>query len=133
MSNADYMLFIQLFVAGSVIAALVAYLLRRLMCKPLHEVGSKAILVTGCDTGIGHELARHLDGLGFHVFAGCLNTGSEGAQRLRVECSPFLRLVNMDVTKEEHVKHAMEYIADNLPAGEQGQRDYVFLAINLDS
>jgi NAD(P)-dependent dehydrogenase (short-subunit alcohol dehydrogenase family) len=76
---------------------------------------------SGCDTGIGHELARHLDGLGYHVFAGCLDTSSEGAQRLRVECSPFLRLVNMDVTKEDHVRHAMDYVAENLPAGEQGR------------
>ena len=76
--------------------------------------------IAGCDTGIGHELARHLDALGYHVFAGCLDTSSEGAQRLRVECSPFLRLVNMDVTKEDHVKHAMDYVAENLPAGELG-------------
>lgn len=31
----------------------------------------------------------------------------------------------MDVTKEDHVKHAMEYVAENLPAGEQGKRDTV--------
>ncbi len=31
------------------------------------------------------------------MFAGCLDTASEGAQRLRVEASPKLRLVNMDV------------------------------------
>ena len=44
-------------------------------------------------------------------------------QRLRVECSPFLRLVNMDVTKEDHVRHAMDYVAENLPAGEQGRTE----------
>ena len=33
----------------------------------------------------------------------------------------MLRLVNMDVTKEDHVKHAMNYVADNLPAGELGK------------
>lgn len=120
MEDAEYMLFIQLLVVGSVIISLFTYLLRSMICKAKNDIGAKAILITGCDTGIGHELARHLDGLGYHVFAGCLNTGSEGAQRLRVECSPFLRLVNMDVTKEDHVKHAMEYVAENLPAGEQG-------------
>ena len=31
------------------------------------------------------------------IFAGCLDTASEGAQRLRVEASSRLRLVNMDV------------------------------------
>jgi len=120
MEEDDYMLFVQLLVVGSVIVALITYLLRSMVCRAKNDVGTKAILITGCDTGIGHELARHLDFLGFHVFAGCLDTSSEGAQRLRVECSPFLRLVNMDVTKEDHVRHAMDYVAENLPAGEQG-------------
>ena len=81
----------------------------------------QAILVTGCDSGIGHELARHLDSIGFTVFAACLDTGSEGAQRLRIEASSSLKLVNMDVTREDHVKHAVEYIRENLPAGQHGK------------
>ncbi len=121
MDGEDYMIFIQLLVVGSVICALLTYLLRSMICKARHDVGTKAVLITGCDTGIGHELAKHLDSLGCHVFAGCLDTGSEGAQRLRVECSPFLRLVNMDVTREDHVRHAMDYVAENLPAGEPGK------------
>ena len=85
-------------------------------------MGTKSVLITGCDTGIGHELAKYLDTLGFHVFAGCLDTSSEGAQRLRVECSPFLKLVNMDVRREDHVQHAVQYVLDNLPAGENGKK-----------
>lgn len=115
-----WIILLQLLVVGSVIGSLLTYLLRSLVCKAKNDVGTKAVLITGCDTGIGNEMAKHLDALGFHVFAGCLDTSSEGAQRLRVECSPFLRLVNMDVTNEEHVKHAINYIMDNLPAGEQG-------------
>ena len=80
----------------------------------------KAVLITGCDTGIGHEVARHLDMLGCHVFAGCLDTASEGAQRLRVEASPRLKLVNIDVTREDHVRMAVEYIEENLPQGCEG-------------
>ena len=91
MEGDEYMPFVQLLVVGSVACALLTYLLRSMVCKARNDVGSKAVLITGCDTGIGHELARHLDSLGVHVFAGCLDTGSEGAQRLRVECSPFLR------------------------------------------
>ena len=90
------------------------------MCRAKIEVGNKCVLITGCDTGIGNDLAKHLDGLGFHVFAGCLDTSSEGAQRLRVECSTHLKLVNMDITQEMHVQHAVQYVRDNLPAGEQG-------------
>lgn len=114
------MVLLQLLVVGSVIGGLITWLLRSLMCKAKNEVINKAILVTGCDSGIGHELAKHLDSLGFYVFAACLDTSSEGAQRLRIEASPMLRLVNMDVTNEDHVRHALDYVAENLSAGQQG-------------
>ena len=39
----------------------------------------------------------------------------------RIEASPSLRLVNMDVTNEDHVRHALDYVAENLPAGQQGK------------
>ena len=79
----EWMVLLQLLVVGSVIGGLITWLLRSLMCKAKNEVVNKAILVTGCDSGIGHELAKHLDSLGFYVFAACLDTSSEGAQRLR--------------------------------------------------
>jgi len=115
-----WLVLLQLLVVGSILGALLTYLLRSLVCKATLDVGTKSVLITGCDTGIGHELAKYMDHLGFHVFAGCLDTSSEGAQRLRVECSPFLKLVNMDVTREDHVQHAVQYVLDNLPAGENG-------------
>lgn len=111
---------IQLLVVLSAIAGLLSWVLRGLMCKSLGEAAGRVVLVTGSDTGIGHEVARHLDAIGFTVFAGCLDTASEGAQRLRVEASPRLRLVNMDVRKEDHVRMALSFIEDNLPAGEEG-------------
>ncbi len=39
---------------------------------PSLQVKGKAVLITGCDSGFGHELAKHLHKLGFTVFAGCL-------------------------------------------------------------
>ena len=78
------------------------------------------MICTGCDTGIGHEVAKYLDMLGFQVFAGCRDTASEGAQRLRVEASPRLQLVKMDVTSEDEVKNAVGYIEENLPLGCEG-------------
>ena len=115
-----WLILLQLLLVATILALLLTYLLRGLMCRATLEVGTKSVLITGCDTGIGNDLAKYLDALGFHVFAGCLDTSSEGAQRLRVECSPFLKLVNMDVTREDHVQHAVQYVRDNLPAGEQG-------------
>ncbi|PNJ01956.1 BDH1 isoform 13, partial [Pongo abelii] len=38
----------------------------------VEPVGSKAVLVTGCDSGFGFSLAKHLHSKGFLVFAGCL-------------------------------------------------------------
>ena len=32
---------------------------------------SKYVLITGCDSGIGHEAAKYLSSVGTHVFAGC--------------------------------------------------------------
>jgi len=111
---------IQLFIVLSIIAGLLCWVVRGLLCRVAGEPGGRVLLVTGCDTGIGHEVARHLDAIGFTVFAGCLDTASEGAQRLRVEASTRLRLVNMDVRSEEHVRVALTFIQDNLPAGEEG-------------
>ena len=88
-------------------------MVRGLLCRALQEPNGRTVLVTGCDTGIGHEVvpghlylalivsfviktyhiliniilnktlkhlngkvARHLDSLGFTVFAGCLDTAS---------------------------------------------------------
>jgi hypothetical protein len=44
----------------------------------LKQAGSKAVLVTGCDSGFGFSLAKHLHSKGFLVFAGCLMKVREG-------------------------------------------------------
>ena len=44
----------------------------------LDDVTRRAVLVTGCDSGFGFGLARHLDSLGLPVYAACLTeTGKE--------------------------------------------------------
>ena len=45
----------------------------------LKQVGSKAVLVTGCDSGFGFSLAKHLHSRGFLVFAGCLMKVRDGS------------------------------------------------------
>jgi len=99
-----FFIILQIFISISIVAGVLVWLLRGLVCRSHHEPTGKAVLITGCDTGIGHEVARHLDMLGLWVFAGCENTASEGAQRLRVEASPRLQLVNMDVRQEHQVE-----------------------------
>lgn len=38
---------------------------------PSLQAKGKAVFITGCDSGFGHALAKHLHKIGFTVFAGC--------------------------------------------------------------
>ncbi|XP_014667755.1 PREDICTED: estradiol 17-beta-dehydrogenase 2-like [Priapulus caudatus] len=78
----------------------------------------KAVFITGCDTGFGHELAIKLDKLGFHVFAGCLLPEKEGATSLRQTCSNKLQVVHVDVTSEQLVNEALTAVQQALNGNE---------------
>lgn len=69
-------------------------------------VDRKAVLITGTDSGIGHELAKYLDRLGFVVFAGVLNDKGPGAEQLRKTCSKRLSVLQLDITNSEQIKEA---------------------------
>ncbi|GIX77721.1 estradiol 17-beta-dehydrogenase 2 [Caerostris extrusa] len=79
---------------------------------------NKAVLITGCDCGFGHQLAKRLDKGGYHVFASCLNPNGPGADDLKKSCSKRLQIVEMDVTKDDSVKEAVNYVKDNLGTSE---------------
>jgi len=74
------------------------------------------ILVTGCDSGFGHEAAKRLDSLGCHVFAGCLT--EKGEIELTKICSERLRAVSLDVTKHDSIRKAFELVTAALPDGQ---------------
>ncbi|XP_042889688.1 D-beta-hydroxybutyrate dehydrogenase, mitochondrial-like [Penaeus japonicus] len=82
--------------------------------------GKKAVIVTGCDSGFGHEIALKLDKLGFRVFAGCLlaDAGGEGAKDLRKKGSERLHVLQMDVTSSEQLDKALEVVEKLLPDDE---------------
>uniref|UniRef100_A0A4W6DJK1 3-hydroxybutyrate dehydrogenase, type 1 n=1 Tax=Lates calcarifer TaxID=8187 RepID=A0A4W6DJK1_LATCA len=84
---------------------------------PLLQVKGKAVFITGCDSGFGNALAKHLHRLGFTVFAGCL---LKGAKELEEFHSDRMRVVQLDVCSEEQVNQAVEYIKDNLEDSERG-------------
>ncbi|XP_056267186.1 D-beta-hydroxybutyrate dehydrogenase, mitochondrial [Pseudoliparis swirei] len=86
------------------------------------EVEGKAVLVTGCDGGFGHALAKHLHELGFTVFAGCLSKdgGGEGAKELEEFHSDRMKVVQLDVCSDEQVARAVEYVKDNLKDTDTG-------------
>ena len=75
------------------------------------------MLVTGCDSGFGHELAKKLHSMGFAVFATCFDATSNGATRLKRigDESGRLDVIQMDVTKQEDVDKALEYVEKHLP------------------
>uniref|UniRef100_A0A671N3G9 Zgc:113142 n=1 Tax=Sinocyclocheilus anshuiensis TaxID=1608454 RepID=A0A671N3G9_9TELE len=75
----------------------------------------RAVLITGCDSGFGHHLAKKLDRMGFTVFAGCLCPEGPGAQSLVEEGSDRIKVLKLDVTKDEDVSLAKDFVQANLP------------------
>lgn len=68
----------------------------------------------GCDTGFGNALARKLDEVGYTVFATCLDPKGEGAENLLKDCSEKLKVLPMNVTDDESISHAKEFVEKNL-------------------
>ncbi|KPP78808.1 hypothetical protein Z043_101670 [Scleropages formosus] len=81
----------------------------------LWDAHGRAVLITGCDSGFGFQLAKRLDAMGFWVFAGCLLPKGEGAQLLAGTCSRRLKLIKLDVTKDDDVTQAKMFVQSNLP------------------
>ena len=78
------------------------------------DLEKKAVLITGCDSGFGYELAKKLNVLGLRVFAACLS--SEGEAKLSKECSCELRTFKLDVTEASDVQRALEVVKSGLPS-----------------
>lgn len=61
----------------------------------------------GCDSGFGKATAKHLDALGFEVFATVLDLSGDGAIELQRTCSPRLTLLQVDITQPQQVQQAL--------------------------
>ncbi|KAG8191552.1 hypothetical protein JTE90_019616 [Oedothorax gibbosus] len=108
--------------ATSLMAVIVAKMTFGLTKKKLLaeriQPDNRAVLITGCDSGFGHNLAKQLDSKGFHVFASCLFSDGPGADDLRKSCSKRLQILGLDVSKDESVKDALEFVKENLGTSE---------------
>ncbi|XP_027441522.1 D-beta-hydroxybutyrate dehydrogenase, mitochondrial isoform X1 [Zalophus californianus] len=95
---------------------------RRAYSNEVKPVGSKAVLVTGCDSGFGFSLAKHLHSKGFLVFAGCLmkDKGDAGVKELDSLKSDRLRTVQLNVCKSEEVEKVVETVRSSLEDPETG-------------
>ncbi|XP_078522527.1 D-beta-hydroxybutyrate dehydrogenase, mitochondrial-like [Lissotriton helveticus] len=95
---------------------------RRSYASQQEQVDGKSVLVTGCDSGFGFSVAKHLHSKGFTVFAGCLlkDTGHEGARELdNMKCGR-MQTVQLNVCKEEEVQRSVEHIRGRLKDPEKG-------------
>ncbi|KAM4744200.1 11-beta-hydroxysteroid dehydrogenase type 2-like [Anableps anableps] len=92
-----------------VLLAVVCCIYSRSRTGPLPSLPAegKAVLITGCDTGFGNAAAKHLDSLGFDVFATVLDLTGDGARDLQRSCSPRLTLLQVDITQPQQVQQAL--------------------------
>ena len=75
----------------------------------------KYILITGCDTGFGHEIAKRLDLRTAWVIAACLT--EKGEDELRKVTTHRLKTIRMDVSDPASVQKAFEEVKEYLPEG----------------
>lgn len=87
----------------------------RIVLVPFSRIStrSRAVLVTGCDTGFGHLTALTLNRMGFFVMAACYNVNSDGAKRLGREAvhPARIKVLQMDITKEDEVREAFDTVS----------------------
>ena len=90
----------------------------RIVLVPFSRIStrSRAVLVTGCDTGFGHLTALTLNRMGFFVIAACRQRNSDGAKKLNREAvNPSrIKVLQMDVTSEDEVREAFDTVSSVL-------------------
>ncbi|XP_071147897.1 D-beta-hydroxybutyrate dehydrogenase, mitochondrial-like [Mytilus edulis] len=84
--------------------------------KDVLPVNKKAVLITGCDTGFGHDLAYRLVDDGFIVFAGVLNYNGKGACELRNRNLRNLNVVQLDLTKSNEIDKLVAIVSEQCSA-----------------
>ncbi|XP_078452235.1 D-beta-hydroxybutyrate dehydrogenase, mitochondrial-like isoform X2 [Lampetra planeri] len=96
-----------LLVAIALLVRIIIIVVKSVLTRaPRVSLRDRAVLITGCDSGFGFELARRLDGMGVRVLAGCLQPDGEGARELASKSSDRLRVLPFDVTSDEQVQEA---------------------------
>lgn len=69
--------------------------------RSIQPTSDLAVLITGCDTGLGLATAERLNQRGFFIFACCLSLESEGAVRLSV--LENVHVIKCDVTSDDDI------------------------------
>ncbi|XP_059191700.1 estradiol 17-beta-dehydrogenase 2 [Centropristis striata] len=82
--------------------------------RRVEPLQSKAVVITGCDSGFGHALAKRLSEAGVKVFAGVLDVNGVGAQQLRERGSENLQVLQLDVTDSSQIETAHRIICSQV-------------------
>jgi len=78
----------------------------------IDNVSRRRVLITGCDAGFGRLLTKRLDGIGMHVYSGCLEESS--ITDIEKECSSRVKGVQLDVTNINSIQSASKIIEEDL-------------------
>jgi NAD(P)-dependent dehydrogenase (short-subunit alcohol dehydrogenase family) len=88
-------------------------LLWRRRCRACVNAHGRVVVISGCDSGLGHLLAMQLFQRGFSVFAGCLTP--DGAQLLQSFAATqkhphraFLQPLLLDITDDTSIARAVQ-------------------------
>ncbi|KAK3580401.1 hypothetical protein CHS0354_001521 [Potamilus streckersoni] len=101
------------FIVGVGLIFLLLRILRRTTKRTINH-DRKAVFITGCDTGFGYHLAERLATKTFKVFAGCLLIDGEGSKKLGAHESNRIQILPLDVTRDDSVQAALEFVQQNL-------------------
>jgi len=97
-----------------VIGVFAIYRVGRLIPRSNVDIRGKYVLITGCDSGFGREIAIRLDKVGVCVLATCLT--KEGEQSLKSVTSDKLKIFQMDVTNSKQIKEIYEEVKRAIPS-----------------
>lgn len=105
---------------GAGLVVIVAWLV--VVCRQQHKTYSprgRFVMITGCDSGFGREIALRLDRLGSYVLATCLT--QKGAEELKSLTSARLNVFIMDVTNSEQIQETFGKVQKKLMEADSGK------------
>lgn len=98
----------------AILVVLTIILFRFYSKKQVKDLANKYVLITGCDSGFGHETAVRLHKMGVNVLATCLT--KEGEQSLKSVTSESLRTFQLDVTNSQQIKDVFAQVKSIIPS-----------------